>query len=278
MAVPQIPSPLRRGQARIPSLEDVMRQDVPFNSSLCLQKEGLSEDRDVRAVCDRFPHESLARADLFDMAREAATSDDLHAKRRLVIGTLMWGYGRSGRTYMYAPRALSDERLNGALEGSSAPLAAGDLAAAYSAFSEPRSPRGYNSGFFTKYLHFYGVAARGDDARPMPLIMDSRVQHALKTFESVFGWDPEWPGRGAEFRYVHFCEAVSSWAGSLNVRPDQIELFLFGMRYEDASDELLDVAAAAMRAIRGLDDTDELDAAVSRLPEDVQEELRARVT
>ena len=253
MAFAPMPEPLR--EAVLPSLQQLCQENsVPFNSHLWLGKQGLAGDPAVEHLCNRFPSQELTRDQVVEVARDAVASPEaLFAARRLVVATYMWGYGTQGRAYLNAPRALAEDqdRLNASVLGASRALLQRDIIAAYDAFRNPRHPKGYNWGFFTKYLYFFGLACGWPEERPMPLIWDSRVDDTLTTYQSVFGWAPEWP-RGKAQRYEYFCGSVHAWSRQLGVRSDQIELFLFKSRHANATHEALEVAASAIRLLNGI--------------------------
>ena len=78
-------------------------------------------------------------------------------RRRLLVATMMWGYGgRGGRSYANARRALGaadvDPRLNACAEA----VKASNISRAYEAID---GLSGYSTGYFTKYLYFMARGA-----------------------------------------------------------------------------------------------------------------------
>lgn len=154
-----MPEPLRRGEATVPSEDRLLNGDpVEFNPDLWLTKEGLKDDPSVHAICERYPERLLARADLKQVAADVATAPtSKRAARCLVVATYMWGYGRQGRSYLNAPRALDHPRLDEAVLLANQAILDGDIKRAYEGFQKPFHPPGYNWAFFTKYLYFLGL-------------------------------------------------------------------------------------------------------------------------
>lgn len=271
-----MPTPVREG--RFVSLAELL-DGAPwaFNPNLWLGKEGLQGDEAVKSVCEKFPDAKLTRSNLVALGKEAASEpSNMLAARKLVTATFMWGYGKSGRAYGNARKTLVQHSadLDRSLEVVGQALLDRDVKEAFSAFHAMHPP-GYESGFFTKYLYFFGLGSDWPLDRPLPLIWDSRVGGTLGTYERVFGWDAEWPRRLPD-RYEFLCASVHAWADELGLRSDQIELFMFDSRHSDATNEALDVAAAAVRLLGGTGDAD-LEAAIGRLPKELRAELDRRI-
>ena len=273
-----MPEPLRQAKA-LPSEDRLLNGDpVEFNPDLWLTKEGLKEDPAVHAICERFPQRLLARTDLMDVATDvAAAPADKEPARCLVVATYMWGYGRQGRSYLNAPRGLDHPQLDTAILLANKAILGGDIKRGYEGFQKPFHPPGYNWAFFTKYLYFLGLTQDWQEESPRPLIWDSRVVSALSAYEEVFEWEPKWP-RGVSSRYLYLCASMSAWARELDdARSDQVELFLYNSRYTDATNESLNVAAAAIRLRKGSGSEQELQDALKTLPGDLTRELDRRV-
>jgi hypothetical protein len=242
-----------------------------------LQKE-LKDDPAVTALCEKFSNENQPkRSDLIAIGAEVAQEpQDVGLARKLVVATLMWGYGTKGRVYVQAPRALSEdaERLEEAALGANDALRNYDVKAAYDSFRLPRHPKGYNWGFFTKYLYFFGQGLGWPDGLAPPLIWDSRVTATLNYYEELFGWHPVWP-RGVSNRYSYFCESVFAWADELGVRPDQVELVLFRSSDIGGRAELLELAAHAIHESGG--PSAHVQELIQALPPELRDEVLRRV-
>ena len=95
----------------------------------------------------------------------------------------------------------------------------GQIHDAYTDFSLPRC----GPSFFTKVLYAFGLGA---DRRPLPLILDERVENSLGRLAR----DGEF--NAADFSaspagYMRYVKNVNQWATEIGCRPDAVEFLLF---------------------------------------------------
>jgi hypothetical protein len=204
------------------------------------QSEKFSADRwkakvpyaDVGSLVEDFPGGRIARNDLFRLGQLAIGGEPTD-RRRLLIATLMWGYGPlGGRSYINANRVLGVTGLDKQLADCAAALRDADARAAFLALD---GLSGYRIGFFTKYLYFLARDSLWDSDVAKPLIFDSRVENTLNFLRRALNvqWDaPLTPRHSAVTRYLHYCETVQAWATQLSLEPgvegaEKVEQFLF---------------------------------------------------
>ena len=205
------------------------------------------DHRQVLDLTARYPAGRITRGDLFELG-DAARRGDSADRRRLLLGTLMWGYGRrGGRSYRNANIVLQNDNLDERIAACTDALTTGDLRAAYRAVE---ALSGYDEGFFTKYLYFAGHGARWPERQPRPIIFDSVVRATLSFIAEVLNadWTLQRSRETRADRYLHFCSTLDDWADDLTragtpCSADQVELFLF-----TPGDLIFDVVAA----LRGL--------------------------
>lgn len=247
-----LPATLRRRRSEIVALDPLTADPKEFSTGNWMSH--FSGDHDVEDLCETFDG-LLRRADLVELAAAIwSNPSDLIARRRLVIGTFMWGYGKlGGRSYRNAKSTLSDLRLDTATRKGIEALGEHDIQAAYSAFSRP-TLTGYGEGFFTKFLYFAGTATYPQNPNPEdphPLIYDSVIRSKLAFYERVLGvrWREGWPTQNA-MRYLWYCRTLNLWANDLGCRrPDQVEAFIFQDETFNVTAALLPVAATALQGL-----------------------------
>jgi len=205
---------------------------------------------EVRDLVDAFPEGRMTRQNLFALGRRAVAgnADD---RRRLLVATLMWGYGeRGGRSYTNAKRVLAVTSLDRKLEECAAAIGDADVRAAFSAIA---GLSGYGIGYFTKYLYFLAREIDWRSQAAKPLIFDSRVEDKLNFIK--VRWDAPLTGRrSAVARYLHYCETAQSWATELGLAPgvggaEKIEQYLFepDALWFDVYGEMRKLALAVLR-------------------------------
>ena len=142
-----VPAVLRRLRTKIQSL-DVVGQTTRFFSDSWEVKVPFREVSDLAAI---FGDGMISRRDIFalgDKAREGDAAD----RRRLLIATMMWGYGpRGGRSYTNARRALQAPDIDRRLAACADALMRAEIRSAYTAID---GLSGYSEGYFTKFLYF----------------------------------------------------------------------------------------------------------------------------
>ena len=130
-------------------------------------------DDDVNWLLDEHPS-SLTRREILDISHP----DPLTQSRRVLIASLMWGYGttvrrRPGRVDDVAA-FLANPSLGDRLSRCRNALSQGDVRDAYATFV---NVRGIRSAFFTKFLYFFGRSLDADSE--YPLILDTKVAVSL---------------------------------------------------------------------------------------------------
>ncbi len=211
----------------------------------------------VRDLSDKFGDGVIKRRDIFTLG-DVARDGDAEDRRRLLVATMMWGYGvRGGRSYTNAGRVLRatdlDERLNSCVGA----IKQGDVCGAYRAID---GLSGYNQGYFTKFLYFVARNAPWSTGVAKPLIFDSRVEGTLDFIGRAFGvlWESALRVRMPRSeRYLHYCRTAQRWADDLDLSPgvagaEQIELILFELfkpseLWFDVYDEMRRLATAILR-------------------------------
>lgn len=92
---------------------------------------------------------------------------------------------------------------------------------------------GCESPFFTKFFYFVG---KEYGARPLPLILDSRVASFLSRLSEIEGLDylsefvrtsPDGNVRRWSSGYLRYVVSVDDWADALGCSPDKIEYFMY---------------------------------------------------
>jgi hypothetical protein len=192
--------------------------DAPFDD----------RDEDVECILKRYPTHptTLSRTDVAEIGR----TDEPNRDRRLLIASLMWGYGTSGlwrRQTKEAVRRLFRDPFVGLyerLEKCGSLLADPDIGAAYTSLT---GIPGVRSAFFTKYLYFKGRAL--DEDWDYPLILDTLVAKSLASLTGHTHFvtlDSYWPKEdpASYCRYVH---TMHRWAEHLHTTADAIEFYLW---------------------------------------------------
>jgi hypothetical protein len=207
---------------------------------------------EVGDLVENYPDGHITRQHLFRLGQHAVTGD-AGDRRRLLVGTLMWGYGpKGGRSYTNANKVLKVNTLDRQLEMCTEAICKRDVRSAYRALD---GLAGYKSGYFTKYLYFLARDAIWDDETPKPLILDSRVESTLDFIAKALDvrWDKPLTKRSAVARYLHYCDTARSWAADLGLEPgvhgaERIEQFLFtpGAFCFDVYDEMRALARAVL--------------------------------
>lgn len=183
----------------------------------------------------------LTRADLFDLAGNASSDDEI---LNVLWHVLIWGSGRFVRNNRRRIAAFAhphDERQNVNLLREAAQAARhGDVRTAYAVLIRPGGAviSGLGPAFFTKFLYF-NSDRRGGRVCP---ILDARVARAL--YDPSVGWDIHPSSRKNANRtaftanwytdtYVYYCDLLRTWtqvAGTRlgrSVAVDEIEFALF---------------------------------------------------
>jgi hypothetical protein len=244
------PAALKQRVDKIRALGTPARS-IPFLTERWKAKVPCAE---VEYLIDAFPNGRISRPDLFALGQRAVAgnADD---RRRLLVATLMWGYGsRGGRSYTNAKRVLAVTSLDRKLEECAAAIGDADVRAAFSAIA---GLSGYGIGYFTKYLYFLAREIDWRSQTAKPLIFDSRVEDTLNFIKKALDvpWDAPLTGRrSAVARYLHYCETAQSWATELGLPPgvggaEKIEQYLFEPEalWFDVDAEMRELASAVLR-------------------------------
>jgi hypothetical protein len=209
---------------------------------------------EVRDLVKDHPDGQITRQHLFALGRQAVAGD-AGDRRRLLVGTLMWGYGpKGGRSYTNANRVLKVGGLDRKLDECATAIHDVNIRAAYRAID---GLSGYGSGYFTKYLYFLARELDWGDQAPKPLIFDSRVESTLVFIAKALNvrWDEYLiERRSAVARYLYYCETAQSWAADLGLPPgvegaEKIEQYLFDPKtlWFDVHAEMRRLASAVLR-------------------------------
>ena len=179
-------------------------------------------DDDVAWLLESYPS-ALSRDQILGIDHP----DPGTRSRRILIASLMWGYGTGGlrfRGMVDIAALLADGSLNERLIRCHDGLGQGDVRSAYSALTEIR---GIGSAFFTKFLYFLG---RSLDADPeYPLILDTRVAESLAWltgYRELVAAESYRPMNDPE-SYAAYVATMHRWARHLRTTADAIEFYLW---------------------------------------------------
>jgi hypothetical protein len=222
-----IPKPLYRFKDWLNSDEMPIileTQKSPFTQSLwkrILQNSHAFKETFDYLIQDN-PHENektiLSRGKIISYAQHAYASRLPEDRKLLLLSVLIWGYGDKHRGDN-VPRSLAVPHLDKTLNNAMQYLEQHLIEEAFSCFTTSGTSIDHlNSSFFTKILHFFGLATK---TQPMPLILDSKVVKAWTTLtQSPLN-------QYAVKDYIIYIETVDQWANYLNCRADAIEYLLF---------------------------------------------------
>ena len=191
-------------------------------------------DPEVRWVLDNLSR-SITRDDIIGLGGPNPAT----RRRRVVIASLMWGYGIAGSRWGSWVTDVSNflsPGLDAALTTCEAHLSADRVAEAYKVFTcpdpggiEAESHRGIGFPFITKILYFLARNSFSDVPAEYPLILDTAVSMALaqltgyRLLARPTGYRP----RPDSTAYVHYVKAMHAWAFRLEVLPEVIEYYLW---------------------------------------------------
>jgi hypothetical protein len=148
-----------------------------------------------------------------------ASSSPAQAVRAFLAGSA-WGYGRVG----YGPWRVAESLVvtpdaPQRLHSVAMTLMAGTAVTAYSMLAKVQRIYGLGPAFGTKFLYFTQPA----DRRPRALILDSQIGAWLR---SHAGWPIDvvpW----SSATYSRYLDQMHTWATSLDVGPEALELCMF---------------------------------------------------
>ncbi|MGI9337104.1 MAG: hypothetical protein ACR2P4_01155 [Gammaproteobacteria bacterium] len=151
--------------------------------------------------------------------------------RPLFLAAVIWGYGSNGYGAWRTRKMLRDANIKKVLPLACRHILDGDMEAARKSFVLSWC----GPSFYTKFFYFIG---RAHNIRPMPLILDSRVigklnRKAPKLAQKIAYCKMDENGGIADFRikrngYPLYVNTLNDWAAKMKVKPDQLEMFLFG--------------------------------------------------
>jgi len=216
-----LPQALRDAQASLPD-PDAHRVSYRVDAWRRL----FAGDPDLEDLAARYPH-TLSRADVAGIAQAALRGAT--PIRRAFLASMIWGYGTVGYGAFRTARMLRTPDAAGQLARASSSVTAGRLADA----TEDFALQGCGLAFVSKFLYFIGL---GSGQKPLPLILDSRVEAAVASL----GVDLTQLAReraqraGHRYslstrRYLAYVDLANAWAQQIACRPDQIEMWLFGV-------------------------------------------------
>jgi hypothetical protein len=183
---------------------------------------------DLNYIVDQFPS-GLDRKDLKTIAQEAVKYPGLEHYTRLFLASMIWGYG-GDREAGYGPwrtaQMMTSDEFMGTLKETSDRLLDGKIGEAYDRFVRGKVKQ-CRTPFFTKYFYFLGRVVGGDIySDTYPLILDSRVNEALKSREFV-GKNFLVYSRSGRDLYLEYLHFMGEWARRLGCASDDIECFLY---------------------------------------------------
>lgn len=205
----------------IDRIQDLMRShhftDEPVRNTVATSQ--------WRALNVPVEAEDLSRADVFDLAATARSSDTDEDLYSLFWHVIAWGIVGSFRNAAPMAReaqtAAGREQIVNAMRNGSTFSYEGDLRDAYETFSSRLKIRRLGPAFFTKMIYFTG---NRDSDKPRGLILDDRVRGAL------FALSGEWYGAGgskAAKRYETYCHEIHYQAENGSTTVDAIENRLY---------------------------------------------------
>jgi hypothetical protein len=218
-----------------PAPETVLNQPSQLNVARWQLVEKRNGDPEVTWVLNSFPAQ-VTRSDIIGL-RHANPGIQ---RRRVVIASLMWGYGISGPRW--GAQWVSDVSnflgpgLDAVLATCEANLTSGAIAEAYQLFTRPgpggtelEANRSIGSSFFTKILYFLARNALQDSTAEYPLILDTKVSMALSqvTGYRLLVRPGSYRPRPDSSAYARYVKTMHAWATKLNVLPEVIEYYLW---------------------------------------------------
>lgn len=172
------------------------------------------EDPDFLSLSRQFPV-AITRKNVKDLSIEAIR--DQSQARKLLLATMIFGYGDRGYGAYRAYRVLTNPQISNMLQGTIQHVTNGRLTQAHNQFKL----KGCGSSFFTKVFYFIGLGAGSD---PLPVILDSRVRRSLDILER----DKDVDGFNKSAKdYVRYVELANQWAHEIDCRADAVEMFLW---------------------------------------------------
>ncbi len=201
-----------------------------------------SQDPDFASISARHQLE-ISRQDLFHMKSTMGGHPSDTDLRRFFIAVMIWGFGTTGYGPYRTHRMVQDGAFAKSVRESYNHVQQGDIVKAYNSMNVDMC----GSAFFTKYMYFCGH--NGPSAATKPLILDAVVARSLedkcgcqisryarasrfssnlnaKTYRSAKAGRISALGRDPH-AYMNYINDLDTWANSLGVTADQIELFLF---------------------------------------------------
>lgn len=183
----------------------------------------LRVDQDVAWLLDNCPS-PLAR----DQILAINGPDPATQSRRILIASLMWGYGTTGLRYPQRLVAigglLADPGLDDLLGRCRDRLTKGDIGPAYQLLTVIP---GIRSAFFTKFLYFLGRSLNlGSE---YPLILDTLVSESLAWltgYRELVALSSYWPTSDSA-SYGAYVTRMHGWARQLGTTADVIEFYLW---------------------------------------------------
>jgi hypothetical protein len=214
----------------------------------------------------------ITREKIVDLAHKTCGCGQVWPEmRRLLLATMMWGWGNRGIGRVYIKLSMSDPQAKKVLEQSLKYIKEGQIRKAYDGFKLA----GCGPAFFTKLFYFVGLAY---EVKPLPVILDSQVAKSLdliagqegwglKTFVKVDGRDKRGRissvGRYAE-GYVGYVHLIDAWANDLGCSASSIEYYLYKLA-GDKKSQFSGHELAKCRKIRSVDKLNDIAYAESTL-------------
>jgi hypothetical protein len=218
-----------------PSSGEVLSQRAHINENRWGQIAKQTGDPEVTWVLGHLPR-PITRSTIINLLHE----DPKVRRRRVVIASLMWGYGITGTRWGTwvndISKFLSSPSVDAVLAECEAHLTAGAIAHAYRPFTHPgrggieqENHQGIGIPFITKILYFLARSALGDTSVRYPLILDTKVSMALAqlTGYRLLVRPSDYRPRPDSTAYDQYVMAMHAWASELDVLPEVIEYYLW---------------------------------------------------
>ncbi|MDD2558148.1 MAG: hypothetical protein PHH87_07640 [Desulfuromonas sp.] len=232
------PNYILKNKAKIASL-------IPANQAIPYKEENwvsyFPNDTDFKEISTNYPTQ-ISRQNIFDIKTSLGTNPSSKQLRMFFLAVMLWGFGKTGYGAYRTHKMICDPSFLDTIKNSFDEIQRGNIINAYNCFSLDKC----GSAFFTKYFYFSG---QGSAFSPKPLILDAVVARSLedvcdggisryakvsrytenikaKAYDSDSAGEISSVGESPN-GYMNYIHDMEDWASSLEVTPDQIELFLF---------------------------------------------------
>ena len=217
--------------------EDIraLKPDAPrFQINVASWQNHFAEDAEVMQLVKEFDdgkfRRGISRPQVVALAPKGE-EPSFAELRPLFVATMMWGYGPAGYGPWRTCKALHDPRIETALPDAYRRILNHELEAARRGFAV----NWCGLSFSTKFFYFIG---RAHNIRPpLPLILDMRVignlcHYAPELADTIASCQRNDNDEVVSFYvysngYLLYMNTLNDWAKKMNVKPDQLEFFLW---------------------------------------------------